>query len=275
MRDKAGIMTATAPGNFWDALVPAYERWADPCSALFAEAVLERAGLRAGSAVLDVAAGTGALADAAARRGHRVRAIDSSPGMVHSLTERLQPFPGCSATLMDALNLDYRDGEFDAAFSMFGVMYFGTETAKSLAEMVRVVRPAGIVGVVHWAVPEGAPYFTILGRAVNRFDDPEVGQFAVPLSENLKRSELEDALGKAGCVDARSESVQVDCPMPAPETFMAELDPFFQNVPQYLAAVSRDRSRFQAILIEEARLAAAKENGLHLARANFAYGRVA
>ena len=111
--------------------------------------------------------------------------------------------PGTQLRTGGHVHLDYGDGEFDAAFSMFGVMYFGTETAESLAEMARVVRTAGIVGVVHWAVPEGAPYFTILGRAVNRFDDPEVGQFTVPLSENLKRSELEDALGKAGCVDAR------------------------------------------------------------------------
>lgn len=84
--------------------------------------------------------------------------------MVHRLTERLRPYPGCSARVMDALNLNYGDDDFDAAFSVFGVMYFGAEATKAFAEMARVVRPAGIVGVVHWAVPEGVPFFTILGR---------------------------------------------------------------------------------------------------------------
>lgn len=267
-------MAETMPGNFWDALVPVYERWADPCSTLFADAVLERAGLDAGSAVLDVAAGTGALAVRAAERGYRVSAIDSSSGMLDRLNVRLRPYPGCSATAMDALGLEYRDDEFDAAFSMFSVMYFGAGTAKALAEMVRVVRPGGVVGVVHWAVPEGAPFFTVLGRAIDRLDDPEVGRFVAPLSENLERSELEDALSEVGCADVRSEGIQVDCPWPAPEVFLAELDPLFRVVPPYLAAVSRDRAGFQTILAQEVRLMTAQESGLPLARGNVAYARV-
>lgn len=177
---------------------------------------------------------------------------------------------------MDALELDCGDDEFDAAFSMFGVMYFGAEATQALAEMARVVRSGGVVGVVHWAVPAGAPFFTILGRAIDRLDDPEVGRFIAPLSENLKRSELEDALSKVGCMDVRSEGIQVDCPWPSPETFMAELDPLFRVVPQYLTAVSRDRRRFQTILAEEVRLmaAGAGKNGLPPAQGNVAYARV-
>jgi ubiquinone/menaquinone biosynthesis C-methylase UbiE len=45
-----------------------------------------------GSAVLDVAAGTGALAVAAVERGHGVDVIDTSSAMVGRMTERLRPY---------------------------------------------------------------------------------------------------------------------------------------------------------------------------------------
>ena len=62
--------------------------------------------------------------------------------MVRRLTERLKPYPGCSAEVMDALDLKYADNEFDAAFSLFGVLYFGTDSVKALAEMTRDVESA-------------------------------------------------------------------------------------------------------------------------------------
>lgn len=247
----------------------------EPCSALLAQAALEQAAPNSGSDLLDVAAGTGALAVEAAERGHSVHAIDNSSNMVGRLTERLRPYSGCSAALMDAHDLRYGDDEFDAAFSVLGVLDCGYRTAKSLAEMVRVVRPGGVVGVVHWADPVGAPFFEPLGRAVDRLNDPGVGEFAAPFSEYLQRSEIEHALIGAGCADVRVESVQVPCAMPEPETFVDEMHPIFRMHSQYLAAVSCHRDRFRRILAEEVRAMAAGKGGHPVARANVASARVA
>ncbi|WP_331748620.1 class I SAM-dependent methyltransferase [Streptomyces chartreusis] len=264
-------MTETAENHF-DTTLSAYARWCDPCSGLFSRAALDGAALPARATVLDVCAGMGALAVPAAERGHTVRAIDTSVEMVRCAAERLKPYPKSAAGVMDALDLQYGDNEFDAAFSVLGVVYFGPATVKALSEMVRVVRPGGLVSVMNWADPMGAPFFIPVARAVNRMDDPEVGTFVAPLTEYLERSELEQALSDAGCIDARSERVEVAYSIPTAETFMDELDPVFQVLPQYRAAVSKDRDRFREILFEEVSLIASGE--LPPALGNIAYAQV-
>src|SRR5215208_2857237 len=132
-------MTEATVENHFDATLAPYERWGQPCSEHFSRAALQGAALPAGAAVLDVCAGMGALAVPAAERGYSVRAIDTSPGMIRRATERLEPHSGWSAEVMDALDLQYGDNEFDAAFSVFGVVFFGPGMAKALTEMVRVV----------------------------------------------------------------------------------------------------------------------------------------
>ena len=268
-------MSETTVEHFWDSLVVPYERWAEPTSTRLATTALDLTTPSAGSSVLDVAAGTGALALTAAERGHRVRAIDNSPGMVNRLTERLSSYPGCSAEVMDATKLSYGDNEFDAAFSVLGVLFFGPEAATALTEMVRVVRPGGVIGVVNWARPVGgAPFFVPLARAIERLDDPEVGTFQIPLiSEYLERSEVGDALRAAGCTDVRTETVTADSPNPTPETFLTELHPFFQGFPQYRAAIDRHSSRFRALVTEEADRMEMGDNGHPVAHVNIAYGR--
>jgi hypothetical protein len=41
-----------------------------------------------------------------------------------------------------------------------------------LDQAVRVVRPGGWIGIVHWANPEGADIFTILSRALKQLPFP-------------------------------------------------------------------------------------------------------
>ncbi|MTD59072.1 class I SAM-dependent methyltransferase [Amycolatopsis pithecellobii] len=270
-KDDQTVTEATALHSF-DAMLTTYERWAQPCSQTFSRAALDGAALPVGATILDVCAGMGALAVPAAELGHRGWAIDVSPGMIERAAERLKPHAGWSTEVMDALDLHFGDNEFDAAFSVLGVVYFGPETGTALEQMVRVVRPGGVISVVNWAEPLGATFFIPVSRAVDRFDDPEVGKFVAPLTEFLEGPQLERALSGAGCVDVRSESVSGHFAVPSAEIFMEELDSVFQVLPQYRAAIAKDRDRFRDILVEEVLLMASKE--LPPARANIAYGRV-
>lgn len=264
------VMTEAMAEHHFDTLLPAYERWGQPCSETFSRAALDGAELEPGAAVLDVCGGMGALAVPAAERGHWVRAIDISAGMVQRANERLRPYPNGAAEVMDALELRFGDNEFDAAFSVFGVVYFGPATATALAEMVRVVRPGGLISIVNWAVPTGAPFFVPLGRAIDRLNDPEVGAFVPPLTDYLGRSELEQVLTDAGCVDPRSEAVEGVFAMPNAEIFTAELDSILQILPQYRAASTHDR--FRDLVIEEVRRTEAGQ--LPPAQGHIAYARV-
>ncbi|MEW1722304.1 class I SAM-dependent methyltransferase [Streptomyces sp. NPDC093109] len=157
-------MTEATVENHFDATLPAYERWGRPCSELFSWAALDGAALPAGAAVLDVCAGMGALAVPAAERGHTVLAVDTTPAPIGRANERLEPYSHGSAEVMNALDLKYGDNEFDAAFSVFGVVFFGPGIGKVLTEMVRVVRPGGVTSIVNWATPMGALFFLPVAR---------------------------------------------------------------------------------------------------------------
>jgi ubiquinone/menaquinone biosynthesis C-methylase UbiE len=147
----------------FNAMVGAYETWAEPLSVRPSQVALGRTTVSAGDFVLDIGAGRGALSLQAAALGARVTAIDLSSAMVARLNQRLAPYPECKVLVMDGEALTFEDSTFDAAFSVLSTTLFSNWSA-GLDEAVRVVRPGGWLGIVHWANPEGADIFTILSR---------------------------------------------------------------------------------------------------------------
>lgn len=151
------------PGH-WDATARHYEATAHPFTARYAEAALARVPLTPQSRVLDVAAGTGALALAAARTGAQVLATDFSPGMVARIAAA--GLPNVEAQVMDGQALALPDAGFDAVFSIFGVIMF-PDWRKGLTEMARVTRPGGHGVVATWQ-DRGAATFLLLGQIRRR-----------------------------------------------------------------------------------------------------------
>lgn len=145
--------------DHWDKAASHYQATAHPFTARFAEAALQRVSLTPESRVLDVAAGTGALALAAARTGAQVLATDFSPGMVACI--EAAGLPNVETRVMDGQALDLPDAQFDAVFSIFGVIMF-PDWRKGLSEMVRVTRPGGYGVVATWR-ERGAATFLLLG----------------------------------------------------------------------------------------------------------------
>jgi len=108
----------------------------------------------AGQEVLDVAAGNGNFALAAAREGAGVVAADLSERMVELGRRRTQA-EGYDVEWVtaDAEELPFHDARFDCAGSVFGAM-FTPRPEIVAAEMFRVVRPGGTVAMANW-VPGG------------------------------------------------------------------------------------------------------------------------
>ena len=144
----------------WDKIALHYEKTAHPFTVRFAEAALAQVPLNDRSRILDVAAGTGALAFSAARMGAHVLAIDFSPGMVARIAAA--GLPNVDAKVMDGQALALPDDSFDAVFSIFGVIMF-PDWRKGLAEMARVTRPGGRGVVATWQ-EQGAATFLLLGQ---------------------------------------------------------------------------------------------------------------
>jgi SAM-dependent methyltransferase len=103
-----------------------------------------------GERVLDVAAGSGNAALAAARRGARVTASDFVPALL-DVARRRAEVDGLELATQeaDAQALPFADGSFDVVLSTFGVM-FAPDQARAAAELVRVCRPGGRIGLTAW-----------------------------------------------------------------------------------------------------------------------------
>ena len=128
------------------------------------EALVESLGISAGHDVLDVAAGHGNCALAAARRGARVTATDFSPAMLEAGRRRSQS-AGVNVQWQeaDAADLPFADGSFDRVTSVFGAI-FALEQEQAAAEAVRVLRTGGRFGMTAWT-PDGLTASTIaVGR---------------------------------------------------------------------------------------------------------------
>lgn len=119
-----------------------------------AEALVEACAIGPGMRVLDVAAGDGNVAIAAARRGAQVIASDITPELVEAGRRRSES-EGLNIEWReaDAEDLPFGSEEFDVVTSAFGAM-FAPRAAHTAGELMRVTKRGGKVGMTAWT-PEG------------------------------------------------------------------------------------------------------------------------
>ncbi|MCM5569862.1 methyltransferase domain-containing protein [Burkholderiaceae bacterium FT117] len=131
------------------------------------EQLCEALDLRSGQKVLDVAAGNGNVSLAAARRWCDVVATDYVPALLDRARERAQADRlEIAFQEADAEALPFPDASFDAVVSTFGVM-FTPDQDRAAAEMARVCRPGGKIGLANWT-PDGfiGQLFKTIGKHV-------------------------------------------------------------------------------------------------------------
>lgn len=117
---------------------------------LVSELLARAADVHSGHRVLDVAAGTGNSALAAARRGARVTATDIVPGALETASRRAAAEGlGLDVEVADAQDLPFEDGTFDVVLSSFGAMY-APDQQRTVGELLRVCRPGGRIGMANW-----------------------------------------------------------------------------------------------------------------------------
>src|SRR5262245_58439900 len=120
-----------------------------------AETLVESLGVIPDERVLDVASGSGNAAIAAARRSWgNVVSSDYVPALLErgrerAAAERLE----IEFVEADAQDLPFEDASFDVTTSIFGVM-FAPDQEKAAAELLRVTRPGGRIGLSSWC-PDG------------------------------------------------------------------------------------------------------------------------
>jgi len=131
------------------------------------ESLCETLDIRAGSTVLDVAAGNGNGSLAAARRWCDVTATDYVPALLDRARERAKAERlEMSFQEADAEALPFGDESFDVVMSIFGVM-FTPDQESAAAELLRVCKRGGSVGLANWT-PDGfiGQVFKTIGKHV-------------------------------------------------------------------------------------------------------------
>ena len=107
---------------------------------------------RDGGSVLDVATGTGLVAERLLAGGHRVTGLDQSPDMLAVARSRF----GDRVDLVEAsaTEIPFADASFDHLTFTYLLRYVD-DPAATLAELARVVRPGGTIANLEFCVPRG------------------------------------------------------------------------------------------------------------------------
>jgi len=136
------------------------------------ENLCEALDLRAGSRVLDVAAGNGNATLAAARRWCDVTSTDYVSSLLESGRTRARA-EGHTIEFQeaDAENLPFPNASFDAVMSTFGVMFTANQD-KAASELARVCKPGGKIGLANWT-PES--FIGQLFKTIGKYIPPAPG----------------------------------------------------------------------------------------------------
>ena len=152
------VRPATAPS---DASAD-YARFFGPITGRLADPLLDAAGVRPGTRVLDVASGPGCLAARAARRGATVVGVDIDPNMVELASRR---HPQLRFLQADAAALPFEDGSFDAVVGNFLVQHLRSPR-QAIAELVRVLAPGGVLALTVWDLPARTRFVGVFLEAI-------------------------------------------------------------------------------------------------------------
>ncbi len=199
----------------WDLVASGYAEEATTIMIPFSKLALEMAEVGPTTRVLDVATGPGTLALLAAERAKSVEALDFSESMLAELRRALaeRKLENVRVSVGDGQALSFADDSFDAAFSMFGLMFF-PDRPKGFSELFRVLAPGGVAVVSSWAPIDESSLMTLMFGAIRAADPSRPAPQKDLLS--LENAELfERELRDAGFSEVRVTAHEKEFPLTA------------------------------------------------------------
>jgi SAM-dependent methyltransferase len=144
MSNSTGPAQWTMVDEGWGRKAVDFSALSEPSNCREYVALHHRLGVDAGDRLLDVACGSGLSIELARLRGAACSGIDASPRLVAVARDRN---PGCDIRVGDMNSLPWDQASFDVVTSFRGI--WGT-TPGAVAEIHRVLRPGGRVGITVW-----------------------------------------------------------------------------------------------------------------------------
>ena len=195
----------------WDAAAVGWEAERDTVTEVNApvtEALVAALDARPDDIVLDLAGGTGDVAEALAGSVARVIATDLSPVMVEAARKR--GIPNAEHRSMDMQAIDLPDASVDAVVSRFGYMLV-PDPALAFREARRVLRAGRTLAFATWAPASRNPWATAYGPPLieRGLMEPPVpgdpGQFTLGEPERI-----EELVRGAGFAEVEVEEVPIE-----------------------------------------------------------------
>jgi SAM-dependent methyltransferase len=215
------------------------------------DAMLDMAGIRAGSRVLDVAAGAGdQTLDIAARvgPGGHVLATDLSPEIL-AFAERNAARAGYANVAVrpaDGESLPIDEGSFDAVVCRLGLMFFPDPLA-GLRGMWRALEPGGGICTMVFSTPEANPCVALLvGTALQHAGLPPRDPYQPGSLFSLGRPGLIDALfAQAGFREIATTRISAPFRLPSARDYLDFIRSSASPIQQILGRLD-DRARAAA-----------------------------
>lgn len=186
----------------WENAAARYEAAFAGATRPYVPLLLDAAGAAPGTALLDVACGTGVCAREAAARGAVADGIDFSAAMIET-ARRLHR--GIAFHVGDAEALPFADRTFDAVAINFGAHHF-PDPAAALREARRVTRAGGRIAFTVWAKGVNEA-FAIVFAAVRAHGEAAGNYPAPPGGDLVSERDCLGLLARAGfapeCASAR------------------------------------------------------------------------
>ena len=187
------LETSAAAAYETDFVPVIFEPWANR--------LIDRAGLRSGERVLDVACGTGIVARCAAPHvgaDGSVVGLDVNEGMLSVAAETADgSTPEIEWREGDATDLPFDEDVFDVALCQQGLQ-FVDEPVTALEEMQRVLAPGGRTFVSVWRPITSNPAYVVLAEVLARHVGPEAGAMMHSPFPDWDLSELRTFAEEAG-----------------------------------------------------------------------------
>lgn len=183
------------------------------------EALIERAGIREGQEVLDVAGGTGEPSLTIAEivgPGGWVTCTDAVKEMVETARSEANrrgikniQFQRCTAD-----SLPFPENSFDVVVSRLGAMFFRDSHA-SMREILRVVKPRGVLAFAVWHKSELNPFCYVVTNVMDQHIAPTVTDPDAPNAFRFAESgKLANVMRQAGAINLEESIVKFDIAAP-------------------------------------------------------------